>query len=275
MQNNDYLKTLSMNSNAQKEGLKTTRRKSADLSSRFSLMFLMAVVLLFTGFLALQPLPVEARGRHRTAVSPDQVMERLKERLDLTEAQEEAIRPIMEEKVQKRKELMERSGVDREAFRTEMQKLRESTDMKLGEILTDEQKGKYLQLKEERRSWMHSGKRHGIWMHGGAKRSPEQVVSRLRERLGLNDEQVAEIQPIIKESIEQRREIFNNYKEKKSEIKLSMRDDMKALSDRTDDRLSKILTDEQKEKFRILRKERHEHMHKHMHFPGAGGYKEQ
>jgi hypothetical protein len=55
-------------------------------------------------------------------------------------------------------------------------------------------------------------------------------------------------------------------------MRLSMRNEMTALSDRTNDRLSKIMTDEQKEKFLNLRKERRERMHKHMHLPTAGGY---
>lgn len=233
------------------------------------LVLLMTGALLFTAVLTLHPFDAEARGGYGPAISSDQIMERMKERLDLTKEQEAEIRPIIEEKVREFKELRENSGADRRAFRTERQKLRWSTEMKLGEILTDEQKEKYLELRQERHKWTHRGKRHGKWIRGGIKGSPELIVSRLREKLGLSDEQVAEIQPIIRENVEQRRGIFNKYEEEKYEARLSMRDEMKALSDKTDERLSKVLTDEQKEKFLTLRKERHEHMQRHMRLPKA------
>jgi hypothetical protein len=277
MKKSDETKEKTMDKNVQKreEAMQNNNHPESHFMNRLFLVLLMTGGLLFTAVLILHPFYAEARGRYGSAVSPDRIMERMKERLDLTKEQEAEIRPIIEEKVKKFKELRENSGADRHAFRTEMQKLRWSTEMKLGEILTDEQKGKYLELRQERHKWIHRGKRHDKGMHGAVKRSPERIVSRLREGLGLNDEQVAEIQPIIKESVEQRREIFNKYQEKKYETRLFMRNEMKALSDKTDDRLSKVLTDEQREKFLTLRQERHEHMHKHMRLPEAGSYGDQ
>jgi Spy/CpxP family protein refolding chaperone len=242
--------------------------------NRLFLILLITGALLLTVILALKPFNAEAGSRYRSAISPDQIMERMKERLDLTTEQEAAIRPLIEEKVRMLKELREKSGTDRQTRRTEMQKLIWSAEMKLGAILTDEQKGKYLELKQERHKWMRRDKRHGMGMRE-AKISSEQMVSRLKERLELNDKQVAEIQPIIRESAEQRREIFSKYREKRHEMILSMRNEMTALSDKTDARLSGILTDEQRQKFLIFKKERHEHMHKHMRLPQTGGEEKQ
>jgi len=266
-----------MNRNNQKkeETMQKNNHPERHFMNRLFLVLIMTGGLIFTAVFTLQPFYAEAGGRYRTEISPDRIMERMKERLDLSAEQEATIRPIIEEKVKKFQELKEKGGADRQTIRTEMQKLRWSTEMKLGEILTDEQRGKYLELRQERHKWMHRGKRHVMGMRGDGKRSPENMVSRLRDRLGLNDEQVAKIQPIIKESVEQRREILNNYQEKRHEMRLSMRNEMKALSGKTDDRLSRILTDEQRKKFLALRQERREHMHKHMRLPEAGGYEKQ
>lgn len=88
--------------------------------------------------LVTHPFSAEARGGSGFRKSPDQIVERLTDNLGLTDEQVEAIRPIINDKVLKMTEIREKSGTDRRAVRTEMQKLRKDTEIKLNQILTDE-----------------------------------------------------------------------------------------------------------------------------------------
>ena len=235
-----------------------------------------ASVLLLTTVFTLQPFSAEAGGRFGPSRSPEEIVERLKDRLDLTEEQVEAIRPIIEEKVQMRNELREEYGTDRRAIRTEMQELKRSTELKLGDVLTEEQMEKYQELRQERREQMQRGKKRGGRRQGAINKSPEQVISRLTERLELTEDQVTAITPIIEKNVEQRREIFDSYKGEGRQLKDSMRNEMQTIGEETETQLSSVLTDEQMEKFLEFREERRERMGKRMYKSGPDGlYDEQ
>jgi Spy/CpxP family protein refolding chaperone len=77
--------------------------------------------------------------------SPEQIVSRLKDRLNLTDDQVNKIRPIIEESMWKQ-----------EALRKEMLQLLQSTDAKIGAVLTPEQLKEFQQLKDERRGGMRS-----------------------------------------------------------------------------------------------------------------------
>ena len=220
--------------------------------SRNSLYITMAAGLFITALaLIAQPFSADARGRFGFQKSPDQIMERLTDRLDLTEEQAEAIRPLIEEKVMKMNAIRDKNGTDRWTVRTEMQKLRWDTEIKLNEILTDDQIEKYLELRQENRGKFRSSR-----MGRGFNKTPEQVIARLTERLDLTEEQAAEIEPIIKESLDKKREIFDKYGENRREVRQAMRNEMQAIGDETHEQLSTILTDEQIEDLNTLKEER-------------------
>ena len=81
----------------------------------------------------------------------------MKERLHLTEEQETKMRPIIEESVQTRREILKSDPQDRSAIKRELQELQWKTDMRLGVILTEEQMKEYEKLREEQSEKVQRG----------------------------------------------------------------------------------------------------------------------
>jgi uncharacterized membrane protein YdfJ with MMPL/SSD domain len=83
----------------------------------------------------------------------DRIISNLATRLNLTEEQTEHIRPILEENITKRRELIEKyQGQGRQAFqafREDNQQLQQETETQLEAILTGEQMREYKALQEE------------------------------------------------------------------------------------------------------------------------------
>jgi Spy/CpxP family protein refolding chaperone len=98
------------------------------------------------------------------------VLEAMKERLKLTADQEQKIKAIFEDHEKQMVPLREklRSGGDRAASRSEIRELRQSTDAKVAEVLTAEQKPEYQKMQQEMRDKM----RDRI-QEGGRRRGPE------------------------------------------------------------------------------------------------------
>jgi hypothetical protein len=256
-----------------KEDTMNTSGNTKKRISRGLLLMTLSAGLLIIGFaLITQPFSAEARGRFGSPKSPDQIMERLSDRLDLTDEQVEAIRPIIEDKVLKMKEIRGESRADRRAARTEIRKLRWDTAIKLDEILTDEQIEKYIELRQEQGDKRHRGKFRGDRKGKGFNKTPEEVIARLTDRFDLSGEQAAAIGPIIKESIEKKRGIFDKYGEKRRDNRQAMRNEMQAAGDETEAELSTILTDEQMEDLRALREQKRAWMDKRMNRPGPMGF---
>ena len=111
----------------------------------------------------------------QTAAPSEEAIERIRaqvqetqERLQLTEAQQEAIRPILEESFEQRLAVLEKHGIDlenrganeRPGFRTmrklrkDMDKVRKETEKQLDNALTADQMKVWKELEEERRARM-------------------------------------------------------------------------------------------------------------------------
>jgi periplasmic protein CpxP/Spy len=125
-----------------KEGISGNRTLS------LSLMLLAVFALIAIASVEFYPAPVDAEGFRGMNRSPEQVVSRLKDRLNLTDEQAKAIEPIMRESMAKRSELLK-----------EMQQLRESTDTKINGILTKEQAVEFQKIKDRQRERM--------WRPGG------------------------------------------------------------------------------------------------------------
>jgi Spy/CpxP family protein refolding chaperone len=246
--------------------------KTAKRISRGPIYLTLAAGFIIALGLITQPLMAKNKGRFGPPRSPDEIVQTMTDRLDLTSEQVEAIRPIIEEKALKMSEIRDRSGTDRRAVRTEMQKLRWNTEMKLGEILTEEQVDKYIELRQEQREKMHRGKFRREKMGGGFNKTPEQVIERLSARLDLTEEQAVEIEPIIKESIEKKRQIFDKYSEQGIQVRESMRNEMQSIGDETHDRLSTVLTNEQMEELLIIKEEKRARMEERRNSPRSRGF---
>jgi len=76
-------------------------------------------------------------------------MSQLKERLKLTDEQETKIRPIIEDSMKKRNEILNNGTQDGKTKRSAFQQLQWSVDMQIGKVLTEEQRKEYEKLREE------------------------------------------------------------------------------------------------------------------------------
>jgi len=105
-------------------------------------------------------------GRIPEGRSADQITSDMKEHLNLTEEQEAQIRPIIEEQIEKRREIVQKyqghGRPDRESLRNEMQKLRETTENQLAGILTEDQMEEYRGIQEEQRQKMHEERQQNM-----------------------------------------------------------------------------------------------------------------
>jgi len=242
--------------------MKTLQDRKNRVTGRTLYIALAAGLFIITLALFAYPFSVEAMGRFGIQESPDQIVAHLTDRLGLTKEQAEAIRPIITDRALKMKEIREKYGASKEETRTEIRKLWRDTETKLNAILTDEQIGIREQLRQEGRGRLHRNKCRGDRMGKGFYRTPEHVISFLKDRLDLTDTQATAIEPVIKESLEKKHEVFDNYGENRQEIRQAMRDKLQAINEDTQKQLSSILTDAQMQDLRTLREGRHARMDK-------------
>ena len=108
-----------------------------------------AHVFLLAAIFLIQPMSVQAKDFSNKNKSPEEIMLQLKERLKLTEEQETKIRPIIEDSIKKRNEILNNGTQDGKTKKSALQELQWSIDMQLGKILTEEQMKEYQKLREE------------------------------------------------------------------------------------------------------------------------------
>jgi Spy/CpxP family protein refolding chaperone len=82
--------------------------------------------------------------------SPAESAALLKEKLNLNDEQKDQIKQILENQQDKMMELRDSFSGNRMEMREAMRELRDETDVRIEEVLTDEQKIKYKEFKEER-----------------------------------------------------------------------------------------------------------------------------
>lgn len=88
----------------------------------------------------------------------------------------------------------------------------------------------------------------------------EAQVKRIKEKVGLTDEQAAKIKEILQKSREEARAEFENSDGDRE----SMRESMKKRTEKTDAEIVKILTKVQKPKYEEYKKERQKEMQERM-----------
>ena len=104
----------------------------------------------------------DRKAGHREHHGPEARMERLAEKLDLTDDQVAAVRPIFEEAHGEHRAVMERHH---EAMRSEHDAIAERTEARLAEVLTAEQMAEFREMKATMKERMK--KRHGDRGHAG------------------------------------------------------------------------------------------------------------
>lgn len=90
-----------------------------------------------------------ARPAHRRA-DPERTVQMLGKRLNLTGDQKAKLLPILTDQQQQMRGVFSDSSLSNSERRDKMKALRQDTESKIDGILTDEQKQKYAQLKQER-----------------------------------------------------------------------------------------------------------------------------
>lgn len=103
------------------------------------------------------------RGEH--AMNPDRQLARLTRELSLTSAQQDQIRPLLVERAQKMQALMQDQSLAPKDRRMQMRSINEGTENGIAATLTDEQKQKYAQMREETRE--HRGRGRAPAPDGG------------------------------------------------------------------------------------------------------------
>ncbi len=93
-----------------------------------------------------------ARGRHQQR-SPEQVVQFMTTKLNLTEDQQKQILPIIADRQQKMRDLRSEGGRRRKKMR-EAKSIMQDSDKKINEILNDQQKQQYAEMKKEMRDRM-------------------------------------------------------------------------------------------------------------------------
>ena len=233
---------------------------------------------LTTGFLIIifafiaQPLMAKGKGWSGPARSPDKILQTLTDRLDLSSEQAEAVRPIIEDKSMLMRKIRDKNKLNRKETRSEMHRLMLDTDMRLGRILTDEQVDKYLELKQEQRKQMHRGKFGSKKTRGQFSKTPEQEMERLITILELTEEQTVQIEPIIRESMEKRQEVFHRFRDRGQQVRKAIRAEIQIIRDETHNQLSTILNAAQMEKLTSMKEERRSRMERRKDRPGHMGY---
>jgi Spy/CpxP family protein refolding chaperone len=133
--------------------MKAVKEKEAKWGNRtlsVSLMLLAVFALIAIAAVEFYPASAGAEGIRGMNRSPEQIVSRLKDRLNLTDQQVKAIEPIISDSMAKGRELV-----------NELRQLRQSTDAKIIGILTKEQAVEFQKIRDQRqkRMWKPAGPR--------------------------------------------------------------------------------------------------------------------
>jgi periplasmic protein CpxP/Spy len=98
-------------------------------------------------------------SRHRRHADPQQQVNRLGKRLNLTDDQKNQILPILTDRQQQMKSIHDDSSLPQQDRRAKMRSLWQDSDAKIKAVLNDDQKQKYDQMQQQRRERMqqHQG----------------------------------------------------------------------------------------------------------------------
>ena len=145
---------LIVNDDFMKGGVMNELRCSMLVRSNRIFLKSLAYVMCFVVFLAvltMRPFATLAAGSLDMAGSSEHTMIKMKERLNLTEQQEAKIRPILEEGMKERREILNSSQADRETIKKELKEIQWSTDVHIGMILTEKLMNEFQKIMEEER----------------------------------------------------------------------------------------------------------------------------
>ena len=130
---------------------------------RNTLLFLAACLLAGAAFAQQNTPPAgeQQGGQRRGMPSVDDQLKNLTERLSLTDDQQAKIKPILEDQRTQMQALMKDDSLSPDDRRAKGRSIRESTDTKIRDVLTDDQKKKYDAWQQEMRDRMRQRQQGG------------------------------------------------------------------------------------------------------------------
>lgn len=105
--------------------------------------------------------PATAQQPGRRGPDLEARLERMKERLDLTDEQTDRVATIVADAMERRRAIRSEALEDREEVRERMRAVHETTRERLSEVLTDEQMERLTQMRAKGRPGGHEGRRGG------------------------------------------------------------------------------------------------------------------
>ncbi|MEO1259278.1 MAG: hypothetical protein AAFZ15_10805 [Bacteroidota bacterium] len=182
------------------------------------------------------------------------------EKLSLDEQQVEKVKAINLKYAEQAKVQKEQAEAERATKRAERQKIQEAKKAELKEVLTDEQFAEMEKMqaaRAEKVKMRKEGRRKG--QDNRKSMSPEdraaKMTEKMTEQLGLNKDQVTELEKVNLEFAQKRQAIIEKNKEQRAAGKESMQQ----LKEEQKAAMEKILTPEQMKQLEEIRPEKGQH----------------
>jgi Spy/CpxP family protein refolding chaperone len=176
-----------------------------------------------------------------------QFMQELSEKLNLTDAQKAAIKPILANDANEIKAVRQDGSLSEEQKMAKIKEIRENGMEKINAILTPEQQKEFAEIKSEARHRMREFATDRLEM--------------LTEKLNLTDAQTAAIKPILVTEANEIKAVRQDNSLSKEQKQSKISDIRKA----TNKKISTILTPEQQAEWAKLKEHAREMRHKRMH----------
>jgi periplasmic protein CpxP/Spy len=96
------------------------------------------------------PTPEKNAVTHRTAPTVDQQLQRLSDKLNLTDDQKTKLKPILQDQMDQMKTVREDTSLTPEQKRAKMKSTHASFNEQINAVLTPEQQAKYKEMQQER-----------------------------------------------------------------------------------------------------------------------------
>lgn len=175
-------------------------------------------------------------GGHRRHGKMKGKHEMMAQKLDLTDAQQAQMKTINEDFRKQLADIKKNESITVKEYKDRMAKLRQDHKTKIQSVLTAEQKSRIEKMKMERKTQME----------GRMKERGE----RMKTELGLTADQSAKMESMRKETGEKMKAIRDN----KSMDEAAKKEQMKKLKEEQHEKMKSILTAEQLEKMKTLKK---------------------
>lgn len=172
------------------------------------------------------------------------LLKRLSDELNLTDVQKKEIGIIVDQFHTKLSHI-------KRSVRPDIKKLRDESFLAIKACLTDDQKKKFDELRKRLERWTSRQRLQDML----TRRTPEQIISHMKTRLKLTDEQEAKIRPVILESFNEQKKILDKSRVQDRSGMHALRDELRQHQLSVEEELSKTLTAEQLVGYRKLQEE--------------------